>query len=1510
MDVFPLCFRLEFSSTIDVDLQQKMNRSADSDLVNCSCSEFFYDADSEFQIRHSFSCPFNRILNKAAASENEHLHRLFMLQNRKPITYDDVCDDEMDISISTNTVHEALDQFSKLERDRQSRLSLGYGRSLLTFRLVDTQVKTSFKGRAQFKIRRINVIDSASPRVTDNTKLKNVLASFGAVFENIMRDAKRNSKMGDKIQFIVYTDKTPAHDGDSGMPNPISTPLVDIQSLSKNLILPFIIKSFKTYEHILIGDQLIIETVIVRMKGSNADDGNDSHGNNSEDSFRKKGVIVIRNNDDMCLSRAVAVCLLHADLKKFDENTSEYLNALEAYEHVRHDEDSRHNFQRQSAEAVCILSEVPMNVPTTDQDIQKIAEALNVQIKIISWETFSISRVFGSAKNKWIYLLERKVKAPGDRFCPDYGLKFQRHFDAVIDVRMLRKSKYYCEYCDVAFEFIQSHICTDINKTTWCFACYDRNCKSDNSSPYDFCRKCGLQVTDQACKLRHEKLNICDKAFCKKCCRSFPKKILPNGQFQSLQEALLFHTCWNSCHLCGRRKTVNSVHKCFMLRQPLRSKCSKFLFLDFETDQSANVHRPVYCVINWVELNDEEEIIYQKTKTFGVDYAVSDDVGSFLFSTNLFHGFTCIAHNMRGFDGCFLLRYLIDRNIHVEPICNGLKLTSVFIPHLEMRLIDSLNFFQMPLSGIVSAMGIENVVATKGYFPHFFTARENFNYIGPMPAPEFYGCLDLKSRQYKEFSEWYEQHKNEIFNFSEEIHKYCSQDVLILQEGCLKFRKTLIEMSRKVPPQIDVLPDEDEIEFQRQEMRENPSLNVMNHDPDEGIISPGKKNEFDLEGVCDPFAYLTAAGFCSAMFKAKSLIKNSIAQILPSGYENFRHSTIALEYLTYCQKKYPNLQFCLNTYDGKEYQIERKWRVDGFVPDKNLVIEFYGCFWHGCPECIKDLSQIHPVRKVTFQSLLDATLRREHSLRNAGYNVETIWECQWKEKKLNKEVKKITDSIFIKSRLSPREAFRGGRVEAGKLIYDINKSQTGLGLAYVDICSLYPTVNCYEYYPVGHPEIITSGFESLCIDSYFGLIQCAVLPPKQLRNGVLPVHSSGKLLFPLCRTCAEKMQVDPCTHSEEERTLYGVWVSEELKQAVGKGYEIKHIYCVHHFARKSNQLFAHYIKTFFKMKLAASKRPPNETPEELMEFINKLQEKDGIYLQPEDFHENAGVRNIAKLCCNCFWGRLGMRDSFPKVVLARSAEELCALFSDSTKTVTNVRYVSDDCVCAMLENTSMDTLTFTNNTNIYIAVFTTAFARMRLYNLIDKVGDRFVYCDTDSVIYELSSHEKENLEIGQFMGDLTNELDDGEVIEQFVSGGPKVYAYVTNKGKSVIKIKGFQLNERSKNAFSFENLKCVIETFVRDNLDSTIDRVRFNDSVRGKQLLRKQIFDQFHASDLTSSSAVARPDALSICNVNKILRTKQWELLRGTEQKMFTYSFKKRIVRSDFSTIPYGFVVE
>jgi hypothetical protein len=74
--------------------------------------------------------------------------------------------------------------------------------------------------------------------------------------------------------------------------------------------------------------------------------------------------------------------------------------------------------------------------------------------------------------------------------------------------------------------------------------------------------------------------------------------------------------------------------------------------------------------------------------------------------------------------------------------------------------------------------------------------------------------------------------------------------------------------------------------------------------------------------------------------------------------------------------------------------------VDGYDPNTNTIYEFNGDFWHGNP-AIFNPQVLNPVIKKTFGQLHEKTLKREKTLKEAGYNVVSIWEADWKSQQNN-----------------------------------------------------------------------------------------------------------------------------------------------------------------------------------------------------------------------------------------------------------------------------------------------------------------------------------------------------------------------------------------------------------------------------------------------------------------------------------------------------------------------------
>ena len=130
----------------------------------------------------------------------------------------------------------------------------------------------------------------------------------------------------------------------------------------------------------------------------------------------------------------------------------------------------------------------------------------------------------------------------------------------------------------------------------------------------------------------------------------------------------------------------------------------------------------------------------------------------------------------------------------------------------------------------------------------------------------------------------------------------------------------------------------------------------------------------------------------------------------------------------------------------------------------------------------------------------------------------------------------------------------------------------------------------------------------------------------------------------------------------------------------------------------------------------------------------------------------------------------------------------------------------------------------------------TAHARIELYNLLEKLGERCLYFDTDSVIFTHKAEEWKP-ETGYYLGQLTDEVitpkEPNNYITEFISGGAKNYAYKkynpdTKKTEYVCKVKGLSLNFETSSFVNFRSMKQLMQEFVETENQSIIDVPQFN----------------------------------------------------------------------------------
>ena len=440
-------------------------------------------------------------------------------------------------------------------------------------------------------------------------------------------------------------------------------------------------------------------------------------------------------------------------------------------------------------------------------------------------------------------------------------------------------------------------------------------------------------------------------------------------------------------------------------------------------------------------------------------------------------------------------------------------------------------------------------------------------------------------------------------------------------------------------------------------------------------------------------------------------------------------------------------------------------------------------------------------------TLFNQTLAKHKAIIDAGYNLVSTYECQLtKNKEYQKFAKNFTQEIV--EPLKPRDAFYGGRTSATKLLYNFKDNECG---RYVDFCSLYPTVQYYKKYPIGHPTKIFNPEKH--DKSWYGLIKCKVLGPRQLYHPILPqrikVDSYEKLVFTLCKACAESRNQNKFEHSDSKRTFVGTWTSDEVNKAIEKGYKVIRTYEVWHFDKSTDDLFKGYIRRFMKIKLESSKYD-FKTKEEETKFKARI--KNSLDIDIGKFEFNAGLRSVAKLCLDSLWGRFGQRSNMSQTKYVTEVSEFYEILLDNKLDNINFQFINDDIV-QMTYNFKDQFVDNSKNTNVYIACFTTSHARLMLYDKLDYLNEKVLYFDTDSIIY--ADDGTKNIETGDMLGDMTDEIS-GKGISSFASTGPKSYSFKYGDNEEKPAIKGFTLNHENNSLLNHDSLSKIVKIQIRE----------------------------------------------------------------------------------------------
>ncbi|KAL6446793.1 hypothetical protein ACFW04_001313 [Cataglyphis niger] len=206
----------------------------------------------------------------------------------------------------------------------------------------------------------------------------------------------------------------------------------------------------------------------------------------------------------------------------------------------------------------------------------------------------------------------------------------------------------------------------------------------------------------------------------------------------------------------------------------------------------------------------------------------------------------------------------------------------------------------------------------------------------------------------------------------------------------------------------------------------------------------------DCGNVCPFEECTTIASICMTVFRKNFLHSNTIGVIPAGGYKKANnHSRKALHH-------------SINHVDrAREYRTIDGTLVNGYYETSDTtgttqrhVLQFHGCFWHGCPSCFP-LNCNRAISSSDCKDTIDSRYERTLAI---------SWRLH------NREMREYLDNhpLVETSPLDPRNAFFGGRTGNIVTRYEVTGVEK---IRYVVVCSLYPYVLKTGAVPIGHPDI-------------------------------------------------------------------------------------------------------------------------------------------------------------------------------------------------------------------------------------------------------------------------------------------------------------------------------------------------------------------------------------------------------------------------------------------------------
>ncbi|XP_032240658.2 uncharacterized protein LOC116619717 [Nematostella vectensis] len=428
----------------------------------------------------------------------------------------------------------------------------------------------------------------------------------------------------------------------------------------------------------------------------------------------KKSIIRIRNSDELCAARAIVVGMGH--LTK-DPNYTKLYKPTRS--NTRNPSIPLQTERAKVLHSEAGVPEGPCGIPEIQQ-FQRYLGGQGFELNVVSREH----------ANTVIY--------SGGLPDPKYRLYLyyaKGHFDYISSMAGLLGRCYYCTVCKKGYNNKQ-HKCVNL-----CYGCGELDCsplapppEQDHRWNWRHCTECNRYFRTPKCFENHKLVK--------------PRGLVGKKDVNSWSYCQLYHKC-ETCgkrvdmiatrkegreHVCGEYKcsvckeVVPPDHLCYVTvgadalpKGGDDDDSMRIIIFDFEAMPLEQKH-----TVNFVGVQK----LCDTCKGWPMDRLECGTCGlrkhSFVtvqaFCDWLFGGsnggYTCLAHNFKGYDSYFILEYLFENGIKPNVIFTGGKVMHLKIDSLKIDMKCTLDFLQMPLSKLPKAFGFDHVTQ-KGFSPTF-----------------------------------------------------------------------------------------------------------------------------------------------------------------------------------------------------------------------------------------------------------------------------------------------------------------------------------------------------------------------------------------------------------------------------------------------------------------------------------------------------------------------------------------------------------------------------------------------------------------------------------------------------------------------------------------------------------------------------------------------------------------------------------------------------------------------